>query len=211
MSSELSDHFFYKTDAHKPSPKVKRCVGGRCEKGTVKVIWLPYEIRKDYPEKYDESEKPRITTPAFQREEAEKFRYWLLCIARWDNIAEPERTYFSGEDEFLYEGIVEYPLGILYNPEKDRIEEVTFESQEGLDYDFYTPYKSNNFYNMIGYFKGFTSNEVDCDDFRRWFFGEYKDRMTEKVKRRDRRKSNPNTDVSYAKRGYWLDEKPEDL
>jgi hypothetical protein len=64
---------------------------------------------------------------------------------------------------------------------------------------------------MVYYFEGLLSNEVDCDEFREWFFDEYKNRMMERVKRRDKRRRNPNTDISYAKRGYWLDEKPEDL
>jgi hypothetical protein len=132
MSSELSDHFFYKVDARKPSPKVKPCVGGRCEKGTVKVAWLPYKIRRKYPDKYGKSEKPRIKSPGFQREELEMFRFWLLFIGRWNDISKPENTIIP-EEEYVDKGIVDYPLGALYNPEDDKIEQVTFESGERYD------------------------------------------------------------------------------
>lgn len=206
MSSELRDHFFYKTDARKPSPKSKVCTSGRRKKGTVKVIWLPYDYEVIYPKERDNEEKPRISIPPVRREDVWKFKYWIRCIARWD-----EMRILEQEDEEIYSGsVVDYPIGVLYNPNDKEIEQVRWDSKKRFDYKSYNPNKGTDLQELYTYFRGYLSNEVDCEEFEEWFFEEYKSRIMEKAKRREKRRRNRNTDISYAKRGYWLDKKPED-
>lgn len=208
MSSDLREHFFYKTDSQKPSLKATFCTGSLCEKGTVKVVWIPYNNKTVYPDKYDEDEKPTIR-PGAKREELKVFRYWLICIARWKSIATRE-SYLVEEEGYLTRGIVDYPLGLLYNPEKEIIEKVTFRSERRFDYDLYQPHGKEEFSRMKQYFKGYISREVKCEDFREWFFDEEILRIEESYERFSKRKENKNSNISYAMRGYWFDPKPKE-
>lgn len=110
------------------------------------------------------------------------------------------------EDEEIYSGsVVDYPIGVLYNPNDKEIEQVRWDSKKRFDYKAYNPNKGTDLQELYTYFRVYLSNEVDCEEFE-----EYKSRIMEKAKRREKRRRNRNTDISYAKRGYWLDKKPED-
>lgn len=210
MPSDLSDNFFLPSDGSQPRPKVTVSTAENYEEGTVKVVWIPFSMRCYDPEKYENEKSPRsIRYPGFSREEAEQFYYWLRCIARWSNIERPENIDLSEDPNSpLQNAIMEYPLGVLYNPKKDTVERINFDSGKHFDWKRYSP-NGPEFREMKKYFEGFLSREVDSNEFRNWFFEEIRNRVDESVELNQKRKDNPRSDISYAKRGYWLEERPE--
>lgn len=217
MPNELEGNFFYKTDLSKQGgrklcPKTTVCTGERCEKGTAKVVWIPYSMR-GYDPQEDEREPddlPSIRYPGFTRDEAEEFVYWLRCIVRWTDVGIPENVCISEETYApIREAIVEYPMGVLYAPKQNTVKRLRFDSGDHNDWKLYSPRGNPDFQEMERYFEGFLSSEVDSDEFRDWFFAELRKRTDESMEMKRKRKNNPRNDLSYAMRGFWLDDMKE--